>query len=68
MAIELFFSPHSPPPSAAAAAAATAAARASFLAVSRSMISFLVSVGADRCRTFRVGEERDIPDEDVLEE
>ncbi len=37
----------SQPPSAAAAAATTAAARASFLAVSRSMISFLVSVGAD---------------------
>jgi hypothetical protein len=42
--------PLSPLPSAAAAAAAaaaTAAARASFLAVSRSMISFRVSVGAN---------------------
>ncbi len=43
--------PQSPPPSplsaAAAAAAAMAAARASFLVVSRAMISFLVCVGAD---------------------
>jgi hypothetical protein len=39
--------PLSLPPSAAAAAAAAAAARASFLAVSCSLIYFLVSVGAD---------------------
>jgi hypothetical protein len=41
----------SPPSAAAAAAAAMAAAQTSFLPVSRSMISFLVSVGADASLT-----------------
>ncbi len=45
-----------------------AEALASFLVVSCSMISFLVSVGADGAGTLKVGEERDVLDEDVLEE